>query len=200
MSDPRQRGNATNAHLQQSRREQAADPIAMFLTPESMLTPGVVGALVMMITNALANNFHISRPYTGLFLSMVCGLLVLVTENSFWKKGIYYVLNSLVIFCVAVGSGTVATSDQRASLSSGFITIARAAEKGEGEPHTFYTECVKKTLEALKSSNQTIDNDKIKMVNALCGINDTINESNKSSKTSPWDTQSLVSGTLQGGR
>ena len=53
-----------------------------FLNPEAMLTPGVAGALVMMIANSLASNFPLSRAYTGLCLSFVCGLLVLVIDRQ----------------------------------------------------------------------------------------------------------------------
>lgn len=39
----------------------ANNPLAQFLTPEAMLTPGVAGSLTMMITNALTLNFA-TRP------------------------------------------------------------------------------------------------------------------------------------------
>lgn len=75
-----------------------------FLTPEGMLTPGVAGSLTMMMANALAVNFAAPRAWTGLALSFVFGLLVLASTKTLLLKGIYYVLNSLVIFCVAVGA------------------------------------------------------------------------------------------------
>jgi hypothetical protein len=75
-----------------------------FLTPEAMLTPGVAGSLTMMITNALAVNFHAPRPWIGLLLSFVFGLLVLVSSKTLLQKSVFYILNSLVIFCVAVGA------------------------------------------------------------------------------------------------
>jgi hypothetical protein len=52
-----------------------ANSIQDFLTPESMLTPGVLGSLTMMITNALAVNFEVSRAWTGLGLSFENGLM-----------------------------------------------------------------------------------------------------------------------------
>jgi hypothetical protein len=75
-----------------------------FLTPEAMLTPGVAGSMTMMITNALATNFNMPRAWMGLALSFVFGLLVLVSTKGLLLKGLFYVLNSLVIFCVAVGA------------------------------------------------------------------------------------------------
>ncbi|MEA2885108.1 MAG: hypothetical protein QOH32_4364 [Bradyrhizobium sp.] len=75
-----------------------------FLTPEAMLTPGVAGSLTMMITNALASNFDMPRAWMGLGLSFIFGLLVLVSAKGLIQKTVFYVLNSLVIFCVAVGT------------------------------------------------------------------------------------------------
>ena len=60
----------------------ANNPLAQFLTPEAMLTPGVAGSLTMMITNALTLNFAMPRAWVGLGLSFIFGLLVLVTTRS----------------------------------------------------------------------------------------------------------------------
>jgi hypothetical protein len=81
-----------------------SNPLQDFLTPEAMLTPGVAGSMTMMITNALATNFDMPRAWMGLVLSFVFGLLVLVSAKGLLVKGLFYVLNSLVIFCVAVGA------------------------------------------------------------------------------------------------
>jgi hypothetical protein len=80
-----------------------------FLTPEAMLTPGVAGSMTMMITNALATNFDMPRAWLGLGLSFVFGLLVLVSTKALLLKALFYVLNSLVIFCVAVGANGLGT-------------------------------------------------------------------------------------------
>jgi hypothetical protein len=85
-----------------------------FLTPEAMLTPGVAGALTMMITNALGTNFQTPRAWTALLLSFGFGLLVLVSDKRLLMKALFYVLNSLVIFCVANGANGVGVA-QRAS-------------------------------------------------------------------------------------
>src|SRR5262245_35977850 len=85
-----------------------------FLTPDAMLTPGVAGALTMMITNALGTNFQTPRAWTALFLSFGFGLLVLVSDKRLLMKALFYVLNYLVIFCVANGANGVGVA-QRAS-------------------------------------------------------------------------------------
>ena len=47
-----------------------------------MLTPGVAGAMTMMITNALWQNFALPPAYTGLALSFIFGLLVLAAAKA----------------------------------------------------------------------------------------------------------------------
>ncbi len=96
-----------------------------FLTPEGMLTPGVAGSLTMMIANALAVNFTAPRAWTGLALSFVFGLLVLASTKTVLLKAVYYVLNSLVIFCVAVGANGFAL--QSAPPTTAFFSLTTSA-------------------------------------------------------------------------
>lgn len=79
-----------------------------FLNPQSMLTPGIAGATTMMMANALGRAFDFNVPATGLIISGMFGLLVIVAGEPLVKKIVYYFLNSLVIFCVAMGSGNIA--------------------------------------------------------------------------------------------
>jgi hypothetical protein len=97
-----------------------------FLTPEAMLTPGVAGSLTMMITNALATNFSLPRAWLGLALSFVFGLLVLVAAKSMLQKAVFYVLNSLVIFCVAVGANGLGTGGAPVQARALLLGIAPA--------------------------------------------------------------------------
>jgi hypothetical protein len=82
-----------------------------FLNPSSMLTPGLAGGMTMGITNSLAVQFALLPPgpaYVGLGLSFLFGLLVWANQDvSRLKRCVLYVLNSLVIFVVAVGSNTM---------------------------------------------------------------------------------------------
>jgi hypothetical protein len=87
-----------------------------FLTPEAMLTPGVAGATAMMITNALGSNFSLSRAWTALLLSFAFGLLAVVANKPVQVKILFYVLNSLVIFCVASGANNIGVKGQTLSL------------------------------------------------------------------------------------
>ena len=83
-----------------------SQPIDEFLHPKSMLTPGIAGSVVMLITNALAVHFSLPPNWTGLVLSFVVGLVVFrtLTKIPRWQKPLYYSLNSLIIFSVAMGA------------------------------------------------------------------------------------------------
>jgi hypothetical protein len=81
-------------------------PLDEFLNPKSMLTPGLAGALTMFITNSLAKQFGLAPNYTGLVISFLIGLLVFFSQINIAlpARFLYYVLNSLVIFSVAMGA------------------------------------------------------------------------------------------------
>jgi hypothetical protein len=89
----------------------AMDSSKEFLNPSSMLTPGLAGGMTMAITNVLARQFDLVAPgpaWLGLGLSFLFGLLVWMSQEvSQLKRVVLYVLNSLVIFVVAVGSNSV---------------------------------------------------------------------------------------------
>lgn len=135
-------------------------PIEEFLTPEAMLTPGVAGSLTMMITNALAVNFAMPRAWIGLGLSFVFGLLVLVSTRNMLVKGVFYVLNSLVIFCVAVGANGLGTgASQRASVSlttAAFAQDASLASKGKLETLEYCSD-LSSVVAAAQKNNQPPD-------------------------------------------
>ncbi len=76
-----------------------------FLQPKSMLTPGVAGGVTMLIANTLWVVFSLPPRWTSLVLSFVLGLLVFVTTGApVWQRVVYYVLNSLIIFSVSIGT------------------------------------------------------------------------------------------------
>jgi hypothetical protein len=101
--------------------------LSEFLTPEAMFTPGVAGAFTMMITNALGTNFQTPRAWTALLLSFVFGLLVLVSDKRRLIKGVFYVLNSLVIFCVASGTNGIGVAQRDAVRTSFTISVVGPA-------------------------------------------------------------------------
>jgi len=96
-----------------------------FLNPKSMLTPGLAGGVTMMIANALWLQFSLPQKWTGLVISFLFGLLVFITENiPYWQRSIYYILNSLVIFSIGVGSSALGASlEQKPFSPNKHVTI-----------------------------------------------------------------------------
>ena len=84
-----------------------------FLNPKSMLTPGVAGSLMMFLVNGIGCQFpEFSMRYVALFISFLIGSVVWFSELEgrapMVQKGIYWVLNSLVIFVVGFGTANLA--------------------------------------------------------------------------------------------
>jgi hypothetical protein len=98
--------------------------IDKFLSPESMLTPGLAGGMTMGITNALALQFGLDAPQPALIaliLSFLFGLCVFVSAKSSIRRGVkalFWVINSLVIFTVAAGSNSIGTAASTAQATS----------------------------------------------------------------------------------
>lgn len=92
-----------------------------FLQPQSMTTPGVLGAVAMAATNALGGAFGVasgSWVYStiSLVLSLLFGLTALAKSTSLTEKVGYYAVNSMIIFCVAFGSNALGTVAQKHAL------------------------------------------------------------------------------------
>lgn len=79
-----------------------------FLKPESMMTPGVAGAITMTISNTMWVQFGLQQRWSALALSFAFGALVFTASRlKVWQRSIYYVLNSLIIFSAAAGSNYI---------------------------------------------------------------------------------------------
>jgi hypothetical protein len=84
-----------------------------FLNPKSMLTPGVAGGLVMIITNSLTSQFEIPANITALVISFTLGLVLFISiPGKIFERLVLYVLNSLVVFSVATGTNNIGISIQ----------------------------------------------------------------------------------------
>ena len=82
-----------------------------FLKAKSMVTPGVVGALVTVLTTTLATSFGAPANWTALALSFLCGLVVFTDKTVTGAlRVVFYVLNSLIIFSTAVGTNGLAVA------------------------------------------------------------------------------------------
>jgi hypothetical protein len=75
-----------------------------FINPQSMLTPGLAGALVTMISTTVGPVLALNPLHCILALSFVIGLIVLVNAATWWLKIVYYFVNSLVICAMAIGA------------------------------------------------------------------------------------------------
>ena len=79
-----------------------------FLKPESMMTPGVAGAITMTISNTMWMQFGLQQRWCALALSFAFGALVFAaTRIPLWQRAVYYVLNSLIIFSAAAGGNYI---------------------------------------------------------------------------------------------
>ena len=86
----------------------SSNPLSEFLNPNSMITPGAAGAFTMMITNTLCQQFtELHLGFTGLFVSFLFGAVVFGAGVSIPARMMYYVINSLIIFTVAMGSNAI---------------------------------------------------------------------------------------------
>ena len=128
-----------------------------FLTPEAMLTPGVAGSMTMMITNALAVNFSMPRAWLGLGLSFVFGLLVLVSTKAMLVKGLFYVLNSLVIFCVAVGANGLGAGGTPVQGHASLLGISSAYAQTASSQDLQRCANIAATVEAAQKSGASSD-------------------------------------------
>ena len=85
-----------------------SNPLSDFLNPNSMITPGAAGAFTMMITNTLCQQFaNLPLGVTGLLVSFLFGAVVFGAGVSIPARMMYYVINSLIIFTVAMGSNAI---------------------------------------------------------------------------------------------
>src|SRR2546430_16964677 len=72
-----------------------------------MLTPGIAGGITMLIANALWVAFSLPPRWTSLVLSFLLGLAFVATKIPLWQRAGYYLLNSLIIFSVSIGTNYV---------------------------------------------------------------------------------------------
>lgn len=83
--------------------------MSTFLNSRSMLTPGIAGAVTMMIANTLHQQFGLAPRWTALGLSFAMSLLVFTDKTvALWQRPLVYLLNGLVIFSMAVGANGTA--------------------------------------------------------------------------------------------
>src|SRR5262249_20120600 len=112
-----------------------------FLNPKSMVTPGIAGSITMLIANTLWAQFELPQRWTALVASFLLGLIPFAVDLPIWQRLLYWIVNSLVIFSVGVGTnavghgvttGTAVTG--QTSLLFPMASIAFAQEKTTTKP------------------------------------------------------------------
>ena len=123
-----------------------------FLNPKSMITPGVAGGLAMLLSNTLCFTFpEIGFRYVVLTLSFLLGFVAVVAlQAHIGERALYWVVNSLIIFSMGVGTSNIGASieekidddrgaihasvdDQHVSVLSFFIGNAQAQDATASE-------------------------------------------------------------------
>jgi hypothetical protein len=106
-------------------------PLSDFLHPQSMVTPGLLGALAMAGTNTFCAKFsslNENEPVVSLVLSLLFGLAAVIRDAPLIQRVVYYVLNTIIIFIVAAGANTVGLASQSVHLSAVSAAYAEEAE------------------------------------------------------------------------
>lgn len=87
-----------------------------FLNPKSMVTPGIAGGITMLIANSVATQFEIPQKYIALAISALFSILVIKNSKLPRVEGaVYFILNSLLIFSVAVGTNSLGSATANAA-------------------------------------------------------------------------------------
>jgi len=156
-----------------------------FLNPKSMITPGAAGAIIMFLVNGLALPFpELPTRYVALGLSFLIATLVFSAPGlKLTVRGVFWVVNSLLIFVAAFGSanlGHQATVDHpsaqarvlipnKLDVLHALLPVAYAqARPDEGttagdarkaSPDAVEVEKLKREVEALRQQNEMLKKD-----------------------------------------
>jgi uncharacterized membrane protein len=91
-----------------------------FLNSKSMITPGVAGGVVMLITNTLSSQFGLPAKWIAITVSVLLALLIFFADQGtqIGAKIVVFLLNSVIIFAVSVGTNTVAGAKPATTIQS----------------------------------------------------------------------------------
>lgn len=96
-----------------------------FLNPKSMVTPGVAGAMVMLIANAVVSQFpEVPFRWAITLLSFMVGTVVFYAVSMpLLQRVAFWGVNSLIIFSVGIGTSNVAANVQKVAGSGPMVGI-----------------------------------------------------------------------------
>ena len=83
-----------------------------FLNSKSMITPGVSGALVTVVTATLSSQFGLPAKWIALVTSVVLALVIFFLDQAgrVIVRILVLLVNAAIIFSVSVGTNTSATA------------------------------------------------------------------------------------------
>jgi len=81
-----------------------------FLNSKSMITPGLAGGVVTLIAATLSSQFGLPAKWIALAASLLVALLIFFADqvDTVLARLVILILNTLIIFSVAVGTNVTA--------------------------------------------------------------------------------------------
>ena len=135
-----------------------------FLNPKSMVTPGAAGGVLVFLVNAICYSFPEIEPrYCALALSFVLGTLVFkATGLKVIEKSAYWVVNSLIIFAMGMGTANLASSVPEQLVASNVEEIGSVINLFVPAAHADPTDTTDNNLTELEKLK--IENEKLKLL------------------------------------
>jgi hypothetical protein len=130
-----------------------------FLNTKSMMTPGAAGGATLTITNTLGGVFHLPLGYVALAVSALFSALlwVLTQSTSLGQRVLFFLLNTLIIFCVAMGSNTAGQKISDARTQAAF-SLTSAVYAQDTTPNEAEASAVVRDVETItKDPNLTAE-------------------------------------------
>ncbi len=155
--------------------------VSDFLNPKSMLTPGLSGILVMTLANSISFAIALNPIYLALGLSFLVGTLIFQSTGTKWISGVYYVLNSLIIFNMALGGNTVGLQLSRGDVASLSIVPPAVAQPYDRQQQLLDQQ--KKLIDKLGAARD--DATRQRLLAEIERINRAIAEARLTAQTSP---------------
>lgn len=113
-----------------SREPENAPGLDAFLNPHSMVTPGLLGSAVTLGANSLGQLQLAPLLWIYLALSFAFGVTAIINSGSLIQKGLFYFLNSIIIFSVALGANKIGMETAKQAQLNVVSTAYASTETG----------------------------------------------------------------------
>ena len=84
-----------------------------FLSSKTMITPAIAGGITTLITAAVSTRFSLPGKWVGLAFSALLSVVVFFLDRTpprLILRLLFLVLNTFIIFSIAIGANTAATA------------------------------------------------------------------------------------------